>query len=340
MTFVNKRESGFVSLLISVKNGEKYLAETLESVFSQSYKNFEVIAVDHASTDSTQAILAEFGNRFSSMRIFRFEGESFIDCLNFGLSKCDGGLIARIDSDDIADARRFELQVKFLERNLDVGIVGTAVEKFAEGGVMDGYKRYEKWINSLLTPEDIKREMFVESPIPNPTAMMRREVVEKLGGYKDFGWPEDYDFYLRAMLAGIKMAKLKEPLLKWRDHPERLTRNSERYSEKNFLKVRAFYLSKLLNGNKVVIQGAGTTGRMFGKLLLEFGVEIEAFLDINRLKIGGTKLGKPVYSMEDMQRFKGLVLLSAVSSWGARELIRQEALKNGFVEGVDFFCCS
>jgi hypothetical protein len=136
------------------------------------------------------------------------------------------------------------------------------------------------------------------------------------------------------------MAKLPERLLNWRDHPGRTTRTSGRYSRKNFLKVRAYYLSKFLEGREIVIQGAGPTGRILGKFLIEFGANLKAYLDINPNREGGTKLGLPVYPASRMVEFRGCVLLAAVSSWGAREIIREEAKNAGFSEGIDFFCCS
>lgn len=340
MIFVKKSRKAFISVHLPVRNGESYLAEALESIISQTWQDFEVITVDHSSTDRTPEILSRFAREDSRIKVCRFEGENFVDCLNFGLSRCGGEFIARMDADDVMASNRLELQKRFLTNNPEIGVVGSAVKIFASKGVMEGYRRYEKWINSVLTPEEIRREIFIESPLPNSSVMMRRSMVEKLDGYKDFGWPEDYDLWFRAMLAGIKMAKLEKVLLQWRDYPMRMTRTDKRYSKKSFLKARAFYMAKLLDGRKAVIQGAGTTGRIFGKYLREYGVQVEAFMDINRRRVGGKKLGLPVFHIERMADFKGKVLLSAVSSWGAREQIRAEAEKAGFVEGVDFFCCS
>jgi NADH/NAD ratio-sensing transcriptional regulator Rex len=154
------------------------------------------------------------------------------------------------------------------------------------------------------------------------------------------GWPEDYDLWLRARFAGIKMAKLEKSLLKWRDYPSRFSRRSDRYSRKNFHKLRAAYLAKLATGKKIVIQGAGTTGRTLGRFLKHYGADIAAYIDINPRRIGGTKLGLPVYPAEALGSFAGSFLISAVASWGARDLIRAEAAKAGFTEGVDFFCAS
>ncbi|GMT42376.1 MAG: glycosyl transferase [bacterium] len=342
MTFIHKTQNALISVLLPVKNGMPHLAEAVDSIFRQTYHNFEIIAIDHSSRDGSSAILNQYAKSDPRMKVHRFDGDNFVDCLNFGLSLCGGGYIARMDADDISRPDRFIRQLSFLRDNPDVGIVGSAVRLFGGGGIKEGYRRYEKWINSIMTPEDFIREMFVESPMPHPSVMMRREIldIDVLGGYRDSGWPEDYDLWMRAFFAGIRMAKVPETLLQWRDRPDRFSRTSKRYSRKNFHKLRAFYLAKLLKDKKIVIQGAGTTGRIIGRLLKGFGANLIAYIDINPRRIGGTKLGLPVYPAERMAAFAGSFLIAAVSSWGARELIRQEAKNAGFTEGVDFLCAS
>jgi len=351
MTFIRKTQRDFVSVLMPVKNAAAYLREAMDSLLSQTYTEFEVVAVDHASTDDSASILKEYSLKDRRVKVFEFGGASFVDCLNFGIKNCRGGFIARMDADDVCRPERLAMQIEYLDKNSGIGIVGSAVELFGtihNGGngdngdtVREGYRRYEKWINSLLIPSDIEREIFVESPMPHPSVMMRREILcDRLGGYRDFDGPEDYDLWLRARFAGIKMAKLEKPLIRWRDYPSRLSRRSGRYSRKNFHKLRANYLAKLADGKKVVIQGAGTTGRTLGRYLRKQGADITAYIDVNPRRIGGTKLGLPVYPAEAMYSFNGSFLISAVASWGARDLIRGLAEKAGFTEGLDFFCAS
>ena len=346
MTFNHKTQRDFVSVLMPVKDAGDYLPEAVESLLNQTYRDFEIIAVDHNSTDGSPELLKRYARKDKRVRLYSFSGENFVDCLNFGLGKCGGRYIARMDADDVCSPERLSLQIEYLNKNSAIGIVGSAVELFGVNGgtgsgVREGYRRYEKWINSLTTPQEIEREIFVESPIPHPSVMMRREILcGRLGGYRDFGWPEDYDLWLRARFAGIKMAKLPQPLLRWRDYPERFSRRSGRYSRKNFHRLRAYYLAGLTKNKRVVIQGAGTTGRTLGRFLKKFGANVTAYIDINPKRVGGTKLGLPVYPPEAMDSFKGSILVAAVASWGARDLIRNLAANAGFTEGVDFFCAS
>jgi len=292
MTFIRKTQKDFISILLPVKNAQRYVSSALDSMLSQTYGDFELVAVDHASSDDSGEILRKYAKKDTRIRVIPFKGENFVDCLNAGLENCRGEFIARMDADDFSRRDRLALQVSYLRANPDIGIVGTGVEMFGERSVKEGYRRYGRWINSLTDPDEIGREIFVESPIPHPSAMMRREILtEKLGGYRDMGWPEDYDLWLRAHFAGVRMAKLPQRLIRWRDHPLRFSRAGGRYSRRNFHRLRAYYLAKISRGKKIVLQGAGTTGRTIGKFLVEYGADLHAYIDINPRRAGGTKLG-------------------------------------------------
>ncbi len=157
-----------------------------------------------------------------------------------------------------------------------------------------------------------------------PSVTFRREVLLRAGGYQDYGWPEDYDLFLRLYLAGVRFAKLPEVLVEWREHPDRLTRTDSRYSLENFLRLKAHYLAlgPLAGRDAVVMWGAGMVGRRLGKQLVRLGVPVEAYIDIDPRKIGSTRHGRPVLPPEALPewwgRFKNPALLAAVGSRGAR----------------------
>ena len=89
-----------------------------------------------------------------------------------------------------------------MEAHPETDLCGTQVRLFAEGGLSEGYQTYERWVNGVLSPADIKRERMVECPLPHPTWMGRRELFEDLQGYVDDSLPEDYHFILRCALMG------------------------------------------------------------------------------------------------------------------------------------------
>ena len=172
--------------------------------------------------------------------------------------------------------------------------------------------------------------------------MVRREEILKLGGYRECGWPEDYDLWLRYYLQGSRFAKVNEVLLYWREHPGRLSRTDGRYSIENFLKVKAHFLiaGPLVDRDAVFLWGAGKTGRRLSKHLIRGGSPPTAVVDIDPKKIGSFLRGRPIVAPESLApqwvRFRRPFLVVAVASRGARALIRTTLVKNGLVEGSHF----
>ena len=180
--------------------------------------------------------------------------------------------------------------------------------------------------------------MFIESPIPNPTAMFRSTALRSLGGFHDPEWPEDYDLYLRADARGIKMGKPPGCLLRWREHPGRLTRTEDRYSQGNFQAAKAHYLanSRLPAGEPVVIWGAGPGGRLMHDLLQGEGTAIKGFLDIHPRRIGGQKRGLPIWPLDKLSALADSFILVAVGTAGVRPEIREFMDRHARIEGEDY----
>ncbi|MEM6733900.1 MAG: glycosyltransferase, partial [Myxococcota bacterium] len=244
--------------------------------------------------------------------------------------------IARMDADDYSYPERLSQQLELFSRDPELSIVATRV-RIVGGGA--GYNAYERWQNSLTSHEAITREILVESPLAHPSVMLRHETLHALGGYHDRPWAEDYDLWLRAYAAGFRFAKTDAVLLEWTDHPNRASRQDPRYHERRFIECKSHYLAKtILSERPCVIWGAGRIGPMLGRFLLERGVSVRAFLDVDPRKIGSTRHGRPVLSADTHRHVDGVVLLAAVGARGARELIRREALAMNYGEGHDFFC--
>jgi hypothetical protein len=249
-----------------------------------------------------------------------------------------------LDADDRSHPERLAEQVRLLTERPEVSVAGSLVETFPRSEVGEGFRLYEEWLNGLVTHADICREIFVESPIAHPSAMLRLEELRALGGYEDRGWPEDYDLWLRYHAAGRTFAKVPRVLLYWREHPQRLTHTDGRYAVENFLRAKAHYLVRgpARDRDAVFVWGAGKTGRRLSKHLIRNGCQPTAFVDIAPDKIGKTLRGAPVVRPEDLPaRWRSArrpLLLAAVSSRGARRLIRQELARIGLTEGTDFLC--
>jgi hypothetical protein len=184
--------------------------------------------------------------------------------------------------------------------------------------------------------------MFVEAPVAHPSVMIRRSWLERMGGYQDLGWPEDYDLWLRLHQAGARFVKVPEVLLYWREHPGRLTRTDRRYSVENFLRAKSHYLAKgpLLDRRSVIVWGAGQMGRRLSKHLISEGAPLVAFVDIDPKKIGRQRRGRPVISPDDLAQLWSAsdrpIVLAAVGARGARKLIRSQLTSMGLHEGQDW----
>lgn len=330
-------------MLLPCYNAAAALDEALDSLARQTLADFEVIAVDDGSTDATLQILQRRAMAEPRLKLLSGPHQGIVAALNRGLAQCSAPYVARMDADDCAHPQRLEKQAAFLNAHPEIGVVSCRVAGFPSDQMRQGFSVYLEWLNGLLSDEDIRREIFVESPLPHPTLFIRRELLLQVGGYQDHGWAEDYDLLLRLYLAGARFAKLPETLLEWREHPQRLTRTDSRYSLENFLRAKAFYLTRgpLVGRDAVIIWGAGMMGRRLGKQLARLGAPLLAYIDIDPRKIGHTRRGLPILPPERLlewrQRFARPIVLAAVGARGARQLIRQRLSSMGLVEGRDWW---
>ena len=332
-----------VSVLLPCYNAASTLPEALRSLQSQTWKDFVIIAVDDGSTDDTPNILEEWARRDDRLQVLSHPHSGLVNALNTGLAHCQAEYVARMDADDRAHPERLENQLAYLHAKPEVVVVGCLVRGFPEGQVRQGFKIYLDWLNSLVTNQQIRREIFVESPLAHPSVVFRRQAVLSAGGYQDYGWPEDYDLWLRLYLQGAQFGKVDQVLLDWRESPERLTRTDSRYSLENFLRAKAHYLARgpLVDRDAVILWGAGMIGRRLSKHLLRQGCPLAAFIDIDPRKIGNTRRGFPILPPEGLpelwKSFPHPVILAAVGARGARQLIRQRLNGYGLIEGVDWW---
>lgn len=328
-----------VSILMPVRNEERYLLATLESLYCQTFTDWELVAVDDGSSDRTADILAEAADKDSRVRVIRQDGGGLVAALNFGLKSCQAPLLARMDGDDICHPRRLELQVAYLNIEPDTGLVACNFRHFPRTGIKQGMIDYEVWQNSLNDHSLITRDLYVESPFVHPSVITRRSILEQLGGYQDNSWPEDYDLWLRMAAAGVQFARLPQTLLFWRDHPERATRTMDEYAWHAFRACKCNHLMQgfLQGTNDIVIAGAGQEARAWQRLLKAAGVTVSTWLDVDPRKVGRTLHNAPVISPDELH-LEGRKMIVAIGVRGAREQFRNVAGVRGWQEGVDFVC--
>ncbi|MEE8133999.1 MAG: glycosyltransferase [Gemmatimonadales bacterium] len=325
-----------VSILIPCRNAENTLDAAFYSLIGQTFTDFEVIAVDDGSTDATGPVLDTWADRDPRIHVTHSDCEGIVGALQNAATRASGELMARMDADDVAHPERLAKQVAYLDRHRELVGCGTQVRYFPTEAVRDGARRYEGWINSLVTPEDIERDLFVECPIPHPTLMMRRDVFEAVGGYHDGEWPEDYDLVLRCWSAGHRFGKVAEVLLDWREAPERASRTDAQYSEDAFRRCKVAYLGKRIGERSVVVCGSGPVGKAFARELVRVGHELVAFADVDPRKVGQEIYGVPVVSPEGLDEYRACYLLGAVGSDEGRSNVRADLEARGFRELIDY----
>jgi len=333
-----KDSSPVVSVLLPVRDGEAFLSEALESLVSQTFDDFEVLAVDDGSTDNTAAILSEWAGRDGRVRVIRQEAAGIIVALERARASARGRYLARMDADDVSHERRLSAQVAFMEDHPEVAGCGCFVEYFPAEAVRDGARRYQAWLNTVVTPDQIAAGIFVECPLAHPTFFLRTQAVEAIGGYRDQAWPEDYDLMLRLWAAGNRLGKVPEVLLRWRESPQRLSRVHARYTPAAFLRCKVHFLGETLlrGGREVVIWGAGPVGKTLARAMGAAGIGVAAFVELDPRKIGQVIHGAPVVDTAAGLGLRGPLHLAAVGQPGARDRLIGLLREAGMVEVEDF----
>jgi glycosyltransferase involved in cell wall biosynthesis len=332
-------DAPLVSVLMPVRNAEATLEAALESVTAQTLGRWELVAIDDGSTDRSLEILSGAAARDPRIRLVARPPRGIVASLNEGLQLARAGLVARLDADDLCLPERLERQVAHAARHPDQVVIGCHVACFPRERVRPGMAHYEAWLNGLVEPLDIAREIFVESPLAHPSALMRREPVLALGGYRDGPFPEDYDLWLRVHASGHAIGKVPEVLVLWREGEGRLTRTDPRYSPLAFQRLKAEHLARgfLLGQARVQIWGAGRDGKTWRPALLAHGLEVARFYDVDPRKIGG-RVGRevPVLAFSEIPRHRDEKLLCAVGVKGARAEMRAALVQMSLVEGADY----
>lgn len=235
-----------------VYNGEKFLKDAILSILNQTYRNFELIIINDASTDSTMDVINSFHDKRIKLLI-NSSNLGVAKSLNKGLKKAKGEYIARCDADDINLEKRFEIQVRFLEHNKDYVLVGSNFEFINSSGKI--IKDWDKKINSIfpvqknlpLSDRDIRRKMLFRNQILHPSTMFRRKAVLKAGCYKEiFNGAEDYELWFRMLKIG-KFQNLADCLVQRRWHQNAIATKNHLKIEILALFIRIFNLPSFLN---------------------------------------------------------------------------------------------
>lgn len=176
-----------ISVLMTVYNHDKYLKYSIKSIINQTYRNWELIIIDNGSTDNSKKEILKFKDKRIKKKFLK-KNIGRTKCLNYGLDLCKGKYVAIQDSDDVSMRKRLMLQLKYLEKEKDVYLLGSQ------------YIPINKKTNITTKVNKNIREILYKNFIPHSSVMYKRELINEVGKYpKNFYYAQDYAFYLKTL---------------------------------------------------------------------------------------------------------------------------------------------
>lgn len=226
-----------VSIIIACHRKDPYLKKSLESIFSQTYKNIEIIFIANGeqATEVKDYVISLTENFSGRLFIYETKIGQLSHALNIGIEKSNGELIARMDADDISQCDRIEKQVDFLMKN-EYDILGSSAYLIDEFDNVIGEKK-------ALSSEKVNANYLFTCPIIHPSVLMKKSSILKIRGYNSGFNSEDYDLWIRAIKSGLKIGNTQEKLLKYRVHKNSTQGSRLAYAEVSGYIVREFLLS-------------------------------------------------------------------------------------------------
>jgi glycosyltransferase involved in cell wall biosynthesis len=216
-----------VSIVLSVRNGARFIEQSIDTMLAQTYTDFELIAIDDGSTDSTRDILMACASRDRRIRVIGLDHNCGIPAArNIGTSVARGDLIAVMDADDLNEPTRLELQVGWLDAHPEVDVVGSRyVELVDETGELR-----QPRVGTHGVRDGVQ-------PAPHSTIVMRRSALDTAGGYDEtFQLSSDNELLQRLAGCGSIVHVLEDPLVVVRRHASNVTRN-RRLLARNGLRI-------------------------------------------------------------------------------------------------------
>jgi len=228
-----------VSIIMSIYNGSQFLFDSVNSILNQTYTNFEFIIVDDGSTDSSYELIKKFSDNNNKVKVFKRAHYGLANSLNFAISKSKGEYIARMDADDISKEVRIEKQVKYLEKNKNVDLLGSNRKNF-------GNINKNNFSKLPTNNNIIKWHLFFSVPIIHPAIMVRADILKSQNGYsEEYKYAQDYELYTRLSKTS-NFHNLSEALIEYRNHHCRDLTNYHKEQLNCVIKIRRDYIGRFL----------------------------------------------------------------------------------------------
>lgn len=275
-----------ISVIMPAYNAEKYIAESIESILNQTFRNFELIILDDASSDKTKEIVLSYAQNDSRIVYVEKQNNNGPATLrNEGISLSKGTFIALNDADDISEVTRFEKQISVFNEQPNVGVCGSWMLNFGENIEPYVFEAPEQ-------PIDIKLTFLSFDCLANSSAMFRKSCVENIEYKKEYVPAEDYKLWSE-VIVNHDFYIIQEPLLRYRLHENNISKTkaeniaisdlkikSELFQKIFDLKEDAFDYKKLVHLFEIL----GNRKKISKTQLFEFFEMIQKLIAINSVK--------------------------------------------------------
>jgi glycosyltransferase involved in cell wall biosynthesis len=236
-----------ISVVLPVYNGAKTLFDSLLSMLNQKGVNYEIFIIDDGSTDNSFEIATRLINEHSNenVQIYQQKNKGLAKTLNIAIDKASSKYIARQDQDDISFPGRLLQQFNFLEQNQNVAMVGTGAQIYIEN------KPTDRFHNHPTSSKALKLELLFDNPFVHSSMMIRKNVLDKIGGYSEElsrQPPEDYELWSR-IARKFEVGNLPDVLMIYKEMPSSMSRISETPFLDNVIKISAENLFFVLSKN-------------------------------------------------------------------------------------------
>jgi glycosyltransferase involved in cell wall biosynthesis len=339
-----------VSVLVAARDAAATLESALASVRRQTVTDWECVVADDGSSDATPRLLEAAAHADPRIRPLRLPAGGVVAARNAALAACRAPRVALLDADDRVHPRRLERQAAALDAHPAWAGVACHVRYAPRAALGNGMRAYETWLNSMRTPEDLRRERFVEMPAGHPSLLLRTATLRALGGWRDRGWPEDWDLFLRCYADAESgepspravIGVVPERLLAWNVRADSLSRTSPAYEQDAFTRCRAAHLAGqfLADADTYALWGYGGTGRALRRALADHGKYLEQVVELHPGRLGQRIHGAPVVPPEALGNDRPQRLIVSVAGAAARSKVRGALAAMGYVEERDYVCAA
>jgi len=227
-----------------VKNAAPWLEECILSIQNQTFADWQLLAVDDFSTDTSWEILQNFRERDNRISVLKNKTPGITNALQLAFENSTGNYISRMDADDVMPPNKLEILLISAQENQDAIITGF-VKYFGDSAISDGYRDYQNWLNARVKNADFEKHIFRECVLASPNWLTHRKNIKAVLPFSAHTYPEDYDLVFRWIEKGVGIIGVKAETHWWREHQKRTSRTSKLYNQQRFFNLKLSWFLKL-----------------------------------------------------------------------------------------------